>query len=238
MHDGVIRRVGINGRQIRYALHFADTRYLSVSVEPDLSVSVVAPVSAELEKVDQRVLARVGWIVRQQRQFEKYHPLPVPRRYVSGETHCYLGRQYRLRVRRGAELVKLSGGFLWVTTPRRMSRNRIEALLKAWYRHRAEQVVPRRLVAVLRQAPWLGRPEPLVRLREMTRRWGSCGAKGTVSLNVELIKAPVSCLDYVLVHELCHRIEMNHSRRFYRLLRRAMPEWERARERLNSLLIA
>lgn len=238
MGDGVIRWVGINGRQIRYTLHFAETQYLSVSVEPDLSVSVVAPEKAEMERVDERVLARVGWIVRQQRRFERYHPLPVPRRYVGGETHLYLGRQYRLRVRRGAEAVKLSGGFLWVTTPRRASRRRIEALVKAWYRHRAEQVVPRRLDAVLRQAPWLGRPEPRVRLREMSRRWGSCGAKGTVSMNVELIKAPVSCLDYVLVHELCHRIELNHSRRFYRLLRRAMPGWERARERLNSLLIA
>ena len=70
----------------------------------------------------------------------------------------------------------------------------------------------------------------------MTRRWGSCGPGGVITLNVELVKAPPSSIDYILAHELCHRLELNHSKRFYELLRRVVPDWERARERLNRAL--
>ncbi len=89
---------------------------------------------------------------------------------------------------------------------------------------------------MLRAAPWLGRSEPQVRIREMTRRWGSCGPRGIITVNLELLKAPVSSVDYILAHELCHRLEMRHSKRFYTLLRRAVPDWEQARERLNLLI--
>ena len=108
--------------------------------------------------------------------------------------------------------------------------------LRTWYRSRAGWLFPRRLANVVGRVPWLGRELPPLRIREMTTRWGSCGPSGVISLSVELIKAPVPCIDYVVAHELCHRIELSHSKRFYRLLDRAMPDWERARERLNRVV--
>lgn len=211
---------------------FVETGRLTISVHPDLSVSVRAPQRTRPAAVDARVLARASWIVRQQRRFQRFHPLPVPRQFVSGETHLYLGRQYRLRVRTGSEFVRLSGPFLWVYT-RHSSPRAVEQLLRLWYRDRARIVLRRRVDTLLRAVPWLGEREPRFRLAELKRRWGSCGRSGLITLNVELVKAPTSCIDYVLAHELCHVIERRHSRRFFSLMRRAVPDWERARDRLN-----
>lgn len=104
---------------------------------------------------------------------------------------------------------------------------------EAWYRTRALIVFAERLGRVLRSTPQFRALEPKLRLRRMRRRWGSCSRNGTITLNLELIKAPTSCVDYVILHELCHLIEASHSRRFYELLSQVSPEWEKLRERLN-----
>ncbi len=226
------RTVRFGSRRLAYRLSFAETGRLAISVHPDLSVTVRAPHRTPPAAVDARVRARAPWIVRQQRRFERLHPLPVARRFVSGETHLYLGRQYRLRVRRGPESVHLSGPFLWVRA-RDPSPRTVARLVRQWYRDRAKAALRRRVTALLRALPWLAEHEPRFRLAELSRSWGSCGRSGTITLNVELVKAPASCIDYVLAHELCHLIERRHSRRFFSLMRRALPDWERARDRLN-----
>jgi predicted metal-dependent hydrolase len=235
IHDGkvMIRHVRIGGRRLAYALRFRATRHLTISVHPDLTVTVSAPHEADVSEVDRRVERRASWVHRHLRELETYHPLPAPRRYVSGETHLYLGRQYRLRVRRGAESVSLSGGFLLVTT---RDQRKVEGLVKHWYRGRAQEVFPRRLKGLTNNASWLNGIDHSLRVREMPYRWGSCGPAGVITLNVDLVKAPPSCIDYILAHELCHRLDMSHSRRFYALLARAVPGWEKARERLNRAL--
>jgi predicted metal-dependent hydrolase len=228
----VTRSVWYGTQRLAYQLRFAETARLSISVHPDLSVTVRAPHRTPPASVDARVRARAPWILRQQRRFERFHPLPVARRFVSGETHLYLGRQYRLRIRRGPEAVQLSGPFLWVHA-RHPSPRTVERLLRLWYRERARIALQRRVSALLRVLPWLAERELRFRLAELKRCWGSCGRSGLITLNVELVKAPTLCIDYVLAHELCHLVERRHSRRFLRLMHRAMPGWERARDRLN-----
>ncbi len=225
-----VRTVQVGARRLTYWLRFDDAPRLVICVYPDLTVSVRAPHGADPRQVDARVMRRAPWIHQQVLEFERYHPLPVPRRYVSGETHHYLGRQYRLRVRRGPEEVKLIRGILLVTLN---GKKRAKHLVAEWYRARAEVVFRRRLAAVMQRTQWLDGEPTAIRIRRMTRRWGSCGPGGVITLNIELVKAPPSSIDYILAHELCHRLELNHSKRFYELLRRAVPDWERARERLN-----
>lgn len=229
-----VRAIQVGARELRYSLRFNDAPRLVISVYPDLTVSVRAPHGADPQQVDARVKRRAPWIHRKLLEFERYHPLPVPRRYVSGETHYYLGRQYRLRLRRGPEEVKLIRGFLLVTIKGGKEAKRV---VGEWYRARAEVVFHRRLAAVIDRTRWLESEPNVVRIRRMTRRWGSCGPGGVITLNTELVKAPPSSIDYILAHELCHRIELNHSNRFYELLRRAVPDWERARIRLNRTAI-
>lgn len=231
----VVRRLANGGRPLVYALRFARTSRLSISVHPDLSVSAIAPLGVKLEAVDERVHRRLPWITRQQLRFEQYHPLPVPRRYVSGETHVYLGRQYRLRVTRGTDGVRLIGRYLWVCCRQTGSAAKVKALLDGWYRARASEVFTRRLAGLQARAPWL-RDVPLtvLKLRTMTHRWGSCTPARNILLTPELVKAPLGCIDYVLAHELCHLRAMDHSPRFVRLLGSLVPDWERARQRLNT----
>jgi predicted metal-dependent hydrolase len=224
------------GREIAYRLSFERARRnLAITVHPDLRVTVVAPEGRSVEEVAERVQRRAGWIAKQLRQFERWHPLPAARRYVPGESHLYLGRQYRLRVARGPEGVSVVSGRLVVQAPSELTAPAIRRAVADWYGDRAHEVFARRLDRLKRIAPRLTGQPTRVRVRRMPRRWGSCSPRGTVTLNPELVKAPLSCIDYVLVHELCHRIVPDHSSRFFRLLAAHVPDWERRRERLNGL---
>lgn len=231
----VERCVRDGSRLLRYSLRRAKTSQFTISVHPDLSVTVVAPLGADPAAVDARVHRRLPWLTRQLLRFERYHPLPLPRRYVSGETHLYLGKQYRLRVRKGPPGVQLQGGYLWVRCEFPSRRREVEILVRAWYRTRASEVFRRRFESLRPRAEWLRDvSSDTLRIRAMTRRWGSCTPAGTILLNPDLVKAPLACIDYVLAHELCHLRELNHSPRFVALLLSLVPDWLAARERLNA----
>jgi len=227
------RLVRFGSATIQYQLIPGKRRNLVLAVHPDLSVRVRAPQGAPPAVVDERIRAHGRWILRQQRRFREYHPLPTPRRFESGETHLYLGRGYRLRIRSGGEEVRISASYLEVKVPRGTSRKRVEFLVRQWYRERARAVFLRQVSGVLGRAQWLRVGELRIRVASMANRWGSHGSLGIITLNVDLVKAPIACIEYVIAHELCHRLEPKHSRRFYRLLRRVCPDWERLQNRLN-----
>lgn len=234
----MVRELGVGASGLSYALWFAATNRLTITVKPDLSVTVVAPHDASPDAVDQRVQRRSAWIAKQRAAFTRLHPLPVPRAYVSGESHLYLGRQYRLRVLPGPGAVRLAPPYLEVRVLGRRTTNLVAQALFSWYHSRARQVFSRRLLAIGSSHRWLLHDQPTVRIRPMGCRWGSCGPTGIITLNPLLVMAPVSCIDYVIVHELAHRMELRHSRRFYALLNRAIPGWRAVKERLNRLPIS
>jgi predicted metal-dependent hydrolase len=131
--------------------------------------------------------------------------------------------------------VRLLGRYLWVFCEQSAARGKVKALLDRWYRARAPEVFAGRLNGLQTRAAWLRDISPSVlKLRSMTHRWGSCTPAGNILLNPELVKAPLGCIDYVIAHELCHLRAMDHSARFVRLLRELVPDWERARQRLNA----
>lgn len=222
-------------RTISYHLSLESRGDLTITVHPDLRVTVRAPDSKPAGKIKQRVHAKRAWIARQLRDFEQYHPLPEPRRFVAGETHWYLGRQYRLRLAKGPPSVRRSAGRLIVAVGQPESASSVAATLQGWYNARARIVFGERLAEVLRTARRFRRTAPRLRVRAMKTRWGSCTASGTVTLNTELVRASKACIDYVIVHELCHLVVPTHSPRFFRLLDSCMPEWRKQRERLNRI---
>jgi len=111
---------------------------------------------------------------------------------------------------------------------------KIKSLLFDWYRIRAREVFNHRLNEVIAQTLWV-KEKPPVRLLSMQTQWGSCSPKGQLTLNLHLVKAPRECIDYVLLHELCHLAEHNHSEKFYRLMKQVMPHWEKVKERLDGM---
>ncbi|MCB9185030.1 MAG: M48 family metallopeptidase [Flavobacteriales bacterium] len=211
-------------------------RTLGFVVHTDARVEMRAPIQATAEEVDRFVLRRAAWIVRQQDYFRSFLPLTPPREYVSGETHRYLGKQYRLKVHAtvGREVVKLSDGRIHVHARHPRDAAHIAGLLAGWYRPRAiarfEQGMD--IAMQLLKKHKLARPEIIV--RRMSLRWGSCTPQGRIMLNPELIKAPGRCIDYVVIHELCHLVHPDHSTAYYNLLDRVMPDWKRWKERLEQ----
>jgi predicted metal-dependent hydrolase len=221
--------------ELGYRYRLGSARTLSITVHPDRSVEVVAPQGATLQAIRAKILKRAGWIARARRQYARLHPLQPARQFVPGETHRYLGRQYRLRYSEGATPeVRLHGGFIVVTAPRGPNPRVLRRLLRAWYARRADEVLRERMELCAKMAAAYAVPPARLAIRPMATRWGSCSERGLVTLNPELIKAPKDCIDYVICHELCHRVQRNHSQRFWKLLRALIPDWEDRRARLNQ----
>ena len=178
---------------------------MAIDVHPDLSVVVTASTGSTDEAVEQRVRKRAAWIVQQQRFFETYLPKLPPRRYVSGESHRYLGRQYRLRVHQAeADGVKMARGQINVGLTDTSKKERVRSLVTAWFRRRAEAVFGDMFAECTIRAERHGIQPDGFQIRKMTNRWGSCTAEGHILLNPDLIVAPLPCIEYVVVHELCH----------------------------------
>jgi predicted metal-dependent hydrolase len=211
---------------------------LEIAVEPDSTVSIAAPISASPESIEAKVRKRAPWILAQQQYFDQFNPRTPARRYVSGETHLYLGRQYRLRVARSqSSSVKLTRGTIEILSRQPESSDETKAALDEWYRARARTKFLERIAACLERfsRPAAVTPKGLA-IRVMLKRWGSMSGEGRLSLNLRLIQAPVYSIDYVITHELCHRIEPSHSPRYFRILKRAMNDWEKRKVRLERIL--
>lgn len=228
--------VDFGSKKIRFKLQFSDRKTLGISVLPDMSVIVTAPSSTvnDMEKIESKIIKRAPWILRQQTKFAKYLPGTSARKYVSGESYRYLGRQLRLKVIEGEpDRVKVNNGYLELTVVDKQDKAKIEKQIQAWYNGRAKLFFNKKLLELVDKFPRYGPVSPHCRLRKMTMRWGSCGRNGIIYLNPELIKSPSSCVEYVIVHELCHLTHPNHDKKFYALLKRTMPDWEKRKARLE-----
>lgn len=222
--------------RIEFRLRRSERRTLAITVRPDLGVVVTAPRKAELETVKKKVRKRAGWIRRQQRFFEEYLPKMPARRFVSGETHHYLGRQYRLKIIEAKKSeVKLKGRFIWVHSLKKNDARCVRRLVEDWYLVHARKRFLRSLSESVKRMGTRITEVPEIGLRKMAKRWGSWTRRGGIALNPELVKAPGSCIDYVVTHELCHAVYGNHGREFYALLRRVMPDWEERKKRLEKI---
>ena len=151
-----------------------DRKRLSVTVHPDLRITVKAPAGYEPEVIRKRLEKRASWIGRQLDFFERFQPLPTERKFVSGETHYYLGRQYRLRIRPGEKArLRLIGRFFEMELPDTGNREKAKALMLDWYSAHAKDLLSRRLAQYVPTFERIGVAAPEVHYRRMKKRWGS-----------------------------------------------------------------
>ncbi|CAG0975626.1 hypothetical protein BURK2_01554 [Burkholderiales bacterium] len=224
--------------QVPVSIEFRQRKNLSISVHSDSTVTALAPSGKSVAEIEERLQRKAKWISRQLQFFDGYRPHPEPKRFISGETHIYLGRQYRLKVRRSAErAVKLHGRYLEVLVPLPEDVSTVRRALDSWYRDHSEPIFRDRLERTLQSIPSLRGMTPKLRLRRMKGRWGSCSRAGAITLNTELIHTPLHCIEYVIAHEVCHLVVPDHSGAFFRLLSRTMPDWETRKSRLNRFVI-
>jgi len=230
-----VLEASVGSETIRFGVERRDRKTLSISVLPDLSVEVLAPEDASVEHIIDKVRKRAPWIRKQLRYFDQFQPRTLERLYIAGETHLYLGRQYKLKVLHNIQnTVKMQRGQIIVSTtmPRREEQTR--ELLRQWLLERAKIKFMERLqVSKERFAhPEKMSPNGLI-IRDMTHRWGSMTKRGNLVLNRALIGASTEAIDYVITHELCHIQHLHHGRDFFDLLRRVMPDWEKRKLKLE-----
>ncbi len=220
-----------------YTLVRSRRRTVGITVRRDGAVQVRAPLRAP-EALIQRVVAeKAGWIAKKQNEFAALGVPSAPKRHVAGEEHLYLGTAYPLALTASArEDAALRAGALHIATPDPNDRERVRILLRRWYRRRASVDLAERFTAHLPLADRLGVPRPHLVLRDMTRSWGNCRQSGRITLNRDLVRAPVGCIDAVIAHEFCHLVHADHSRRFYALLDQAAPDWRARQAELERLL--
>jgi predicted metal-dependent hydrolase len=226
-------------REVRYTVERRERTTLEISVYPDCEVEVIAPMEASDAAIEVRVRKRLRWITRQQRAFENFFPKPSPREYVSGESWLYQGRQYRLKALQAeaSPKVALRRPFIAVEASNPKDSKEVKKLLDAWYRSRAEERLTARYKVCSQQIEAYGIEAPEMRLQSMPKRWGSYTPSARILLNPELVKAPTECIDYVILHELCHAKHRNHDRNFYKLLNRVVPDWLRLKYKLEHLIV-
>ena len=214
--------------ELDYKIVFSKRKTLTITVERNRSVVVTAPEGTTLEKISEVVESRKLWLYEKTRHAQKYSPLPHPpgKELVTGESMPYLGRYYRIELVDGDGGIQFEQKFL---VPRALAKK--SQAFRDWFMARAEEmIIPR----VTMHAKNLGVTYKEAKIGNGKYRWGSCTPSDNVIFNWRLIKAPMFVIDYVLVHELAHLIEQNHTPRFWSIVRAQVPGMEKAKAWLQK----
>lgn len=204
---------------------------VSVSVQEG-RVSMAVPEALSDSRIESLLAKKARWIKEKLLLQSEAEPVK-PREYVSGESFTYLGRNYRLKVEFGKPVsVKLRQGRLWVRVPEGCNNpGKVRNALSWWYRTHAEQKLREK---VERYARVIGVYPTAVRIKTFKSRWGSCDSRGLVQFNWKIIIAPNRIVDYLVVHELCHLKQHNHSPRFWTCVEAVFPDYKECKEWLKQ----
>ncbi|APG23915.1 M48 family metallopeptidase [Syntrophotalea acetylenica] len=198
---------------------------LTITVERDRSVVVHAPESTSEEKIQAIIESKRKWIYEKTKHAQKYAlPHPPGKELVNGESALYLGRQYQIEVvQNNSEEIRFEQRFL---IPARLSAER-KQVLRNWYMDKArEKILPR----TKKFANDLGVAFTNAKIVDNRYRWGSCTIKDNINFNWRLIKAPMYVVDYVIIHELTHLLEANHTPRFWNIVRAQSSKMDKAKQ--------
>ncbi|MGY2133213.1 M48 family metallopeptidase [Hymenobacter sp. HD11105] len=205
---------------------------------PDGKVRVAAPLRTPASTIEEFVAARRNWIQKHQAKFAA-RERPVALSYVTGETHFYQGKGYELQVLstagRARVVLREELGQLELHLPADSTTAQREQLLTTWYRAQLKAQLPALLT---KWEPVVGKQAASWGVKQMKTRWGTCNIQAKrIWLNLELIKRPLACLEYVVVHELVHLHERYHNARFWGFMDQFMPEWRTYKAELSQVTL-
>lgn len=227
-------------RKIVFGIERSNRRKtVGIYVGPERGVIVRCPQFLRFDKILEIVRKRAQWIIEKQEVVKNHSQLNSVKEFVSGESFPYLGRQYRLKVRKTSfeneQKCKLINGRFLVEIDKQLDGKRVKGIVKKalvnWYAERAHEKIPHRVKLYSRQ---IGTRPERVEIKDYRRQWGSCSHNGVIRFNWKIIMAPVTILDYVVVHELCHLIYSNHSAQFWQKVQTIIPDCKNRRDKLRE----
>lgn len=216
-----------------YFLEFAVRKSFTLIVKPDLKIIVKAPVGSNLNEIEAFLIRKWSWLEKKLGEYKKYRKSHHEKSYISGESYNYLGRQYMLQVEESEhDAVKLERGKISIYTTKDVRNgNHNKELLMDWYEKRRNVVFKKQYILAYKKFNYDKIPQ--LRIRIMSRRWGSYTNDNKVSLNPRLIEAPSEAIFYVATHELCHVKYKKHDTDFYKELEKHIPNWRAIKDHLE-----
>ena len=223
----------IKGRQINCEIVRSRRKTVAIQIYPDKRIELKVPLLCNIDNVQPFLEKHYRWIFK---RLDAPIPLKTePKRYVDGELHYFLGRQYPLKIIISPENnVTLQDDTLTVYAKYDV-QELIETLLEKWYLGQARRVFQEISIPLMKQMEKYNVFPKSFTIKKMKTRWGSCSSKGSISLNLDLIKLPEQCIKEVILHELCHLVHFNHSKEFYALMTAEMPDWKIWKKELKFL---
>jgi len=230
----MIKTTIIDGSEIRYEFKRSHRRSVVAKIRRDGVIEVKAPLLYRESDMLAFLNQHKRWIFN---HFDRLQNADnQEKKYISGEIHYYLGKQYTLQVvESGKNSVFIEGNSLIINSKYPENPKYLEVLLNKWYRNQAKIVFSNLLPPIIEKFRKYNVAPAKISIRDMRSRWGSCSRKGNISLNLQLIKLNENCIRQVMVHEMCHLVYFNHQAGFHALMDEMMPDWKLWKKDLKFL---
>ena len=227
------RETSIGGQTISYMLkRSAKAKYVRLEVRAETGLAVTIPGSFKIGHIPDLLEAKKSWILSKLAKYGQFCPVTTERELKGGDTIPFLGRDLEVVIRQeygNADSVKLERNKLAVNLTNR--NGRLNSVLEQWYRMQAATIIKDKVDKL--SAQW-GLTYNRLTIRGQKTRWGSCSHKGNLNFNWKLIMAPEPVIDYVIIHELAHLKEMNHTKSFWELVAERCPRWRELKKWLKD----
>ena len=237
MNAEIKRSVIVEGREICYQLERKKVKNLNLRVRKDGSVFVSANDRVPCKEIDLFIQSKASYILKAIDHFHEMEQYkPQPKQYVSGETFYIQGRGLRLQVSQAKkDTISSDGVYIFLETKDINDVEKKRRLVTHFLDQECKTVFNEVMGDLYPLVKKYGIEKPILRIRDMETRWGSClTKKRIITLNKRLLESPRNCIEYVVMHELCHLIHPNHSKQFYSFLTMLMPDWKERKDYLDK----
>ena len=234
----ILRTVETPCGEIKYLLTYKKIKNIYIRVRRDCTVAVSAPLRVPAEKTDEFVISRCEFIFKAIKSIASSVQYHTPVTFKDGSVFFFLGEELHLKIKNDRmNHAEAESGILTVHTVD-SDPEHIQKVIENWYRNECNKIFSKAVSEIHKSFIPYKVPLPEITIREMISRWGSCNPyKNKMTLNSVLIKAPMSCIEYVIVHEFCHYIHQNHSKDFYSFMQNILPDWKERKNTLEEFFI-
>lgn len=230
----------LDSEKIQYKIVRSNRKTVAIQLLEDGNVEVSAPFSVTKKQIDEIIKDKISWILKKQEELKRiYIEKNIDRKFEDGEKISYLGKEFSLKIIKAKEYIQpkvvIDNDNMVIYINEKFidkdAKENIRNIIKKWLVERFRDVAVDR---IKKYSFLIGVNPTKITIREQKTRWGSCSSKGNINLNWKLVMAPMEVIDYVIVHELCHMIEMNHSKNYWNIVSTVMPDYKNHRKWLKE----